>query len=47
VYLCQFLRPERVEVVPSHVRWMKHLGRLYPEASGYYAWMRVASPRLH
>lgn len=47
VYLCRFLRPEQVQVSPSHVRWMKHLGVLYPEASSYYHWMRQASPRIH
>jgi hypothetical protein len=47
VHLCQFLRPERIEIAPSHIRWLKHLGHIYPEAKGYYQWMRFASPRIH
>lgn len=37
-----YLRPDRIEIVPSHIRWMQH-----PEAKGYYTWMRIASPRVH
>lgn len=47
VHLCRFLRPESLQIVPSHIRWFQHLGRVYPEAAGYYRWMKQASIRMH
>jgi len=46
VSLCQHLRPESVRVVPSHVRWLRMLGGVYPEAWQLSTWMQGAARRV-